>query len=444
MTSSNALASAQGIFDARNLVRSKKTDFIFLYLFLCQWVFAMILAGILSPQTWTGAVSQIHPHVYLAGFLGGSLAFGQVYMIYRYAGTTLVQDLNAIIQILFSALFIHLTGGRIETHFHIFGSLALLSSYRSFRPILIATTVTLLDHLLRGYYWPESVYGVLFASPLRAFEHAGWVIFEDVVLYYTITIARKELWSIAQLENQRQTSLITAAKMSELGVSTGNIAHEINNPLAIAQGKLKGLLKQQQTKNTIPENVQIEIQKIFDSTERIRKIVDSVKSFSRDSAKDAYSNVPLEKIIQNTLNLCTEKIKSIQCELKLDPIPQQEIKCHESELEQVLLNLLNNALDAIEPLAEKWIHLSFQISSCEVSIHVTDSGFGIPEKIVGQMMNPFFTTKAVGKGTGLGLSISREILNRHQGVLMYDKESFRTSFIIRLPMASAFIEKISA
>ena len=87
---------------------------------------------------------------------------------------------------LMGALLIHLTGGRIETHFHVFGSLAFLAFYRDWRVLVPATIVVALDHMLRGFFWPQSVYGVLVASQWRWLEHAAWVLFEDVFLVVVV------------------------------------------------------------------------------------------------------------------------------------------------------------------------------------------------------------------------------------------------------------------
>ena len=91
------------------------------------------------------------------------------------------------------ALLIHLTGGRIETHFHVFGSLAFLAFYRDWRVLIPATVVVALDHMLRGMFWPESVYGVLVASEWRWVEHAAWVVFEDVFLVIACVRGTQEL-----------------------------------------------------------------------------------------------------------------------------------------------------------------------------------------------------------------------------------------------------------
>ena len=92
---------------------------------------------------------------------------------------------------LMGALLIHLTGGRLETHFHVFGSLAFLAFYRDWRVLVPATIVVALDHLLRGVFWPQSVYGVLVASQWRWLEHSAWVIFEDVFLLVVMPAQRR-------------------------------------------------------------------------------------------------------------------------------------------------------------------------------------------------------------------------------------------------------------
>src|SRR5207248_5924 len=98
------------------------------------------------------------------------------------SGEAFTRHTIGVAQMLMGALLIHLTGGRLETHFHVFGSLAFLAFYRDWRVLVPATIVVALDHLLRGMFWPQSVYGVLVASQWRWLEHAAWVIFEDVFL----------------------------------------------------------------------------------------------------------------------------------------------------------------------------------------------------------------------------------------------------------------------
>src|SRR5207253_10814897 len=106
----------------------------------------------------------------------------QIYLAAIRPGHVITRYTVAVGQMLIGALLIHLSGGRIETHFHVFGSLAFLAFYRDWRVFIPATVVVAADHFLRGVYWPESVYGVLTAGSWRWVEHAAWVCFEDTFL----------------------------------------------------------------------------------------------------------------------------------------------------------------------------------------------------------------------------------------------------------------------
>jgi two-component system sensor histidine kinase/response regulator len=160
----------------------RQTDHLFAVLMSLQWVFGVAAAIWISPRTWAGTTSQIHVHVWAAIFLGGAISGFPIALAILRPGRPTTRYVIAIGQMMTSALLIHLTGGRIETHFHVFGSLAFLAFYRDWRVLVPATLVIAADHLLRGAFWPMSVYGVLTASVWRSLEHAGWVVFEDVVL----------------------------------------------------------------------------------------------------------------------------------------------------------------------------------------------------------------------------------------------------------------------
>jgi C4-dicarboxylate-specific signal transduction histidine kinase len=120
------------------------------------------------------------------------------------------------------------------------------------------------------------------------------------------------------------------------------------------------------------------------------------------------------------------------------------LSCREAEIIQVLLNLINNACDAVASLPDKWVKVEFQIVDApagfkhrkEIIISVIDSGAGIPKNIVDKLMQPFFTTKDPDKGTGLGLSISNNIIKNHGGRLEYNSKSPNTRFDITLPIVS--------
>lgn len=178
----------------------RHTDGLFAWLMVLQWIFGVATALWLSPSTWKGNAASIHPHVLAAVFLGGVIVSLPVFMAWRFPGKTLTRHSFAVGQMLYGALLIHLTGGRIETHFHVFGSLAFLAFYRDSWVLVTASLVVLADHFMRGIFWPESVYGAVAAPIWRSFEHAGWVVFEDVFLIIAIRKSLSEMQRVARRE----------------------------------------------------------------------------------------------------------------------------------------------------------------------------------------------------------------------------------------------------
>jgi len=161
----------------------ERTDRLFAGLMAFQWLMGIVFALWVSPLAWEGPVSRTHLHVWAAVLLGGLISLFPALLGLLRPGVPSTRYVIAIAQMLMGALLIHLTGGRIETHFHVFGSLAFLAFYRDWRVLIPATIVVALDHMLRGIFWPQSVYGVLVASQWRWLEHAAWVLFEDVFLF---------------------------------------------------------------------------------------------------------------------------------------------------------------------------------------------------------------------------------------------------------------------
>lgn len=196
-TNANTARVAE-IFDEHQQLVHKRTDRMFAGLMLLQWVAGIVAALVVSPKTWAGAESQTHPHVWAAILLGGAISSLPIVLALTRPGRPTTRYTVAVGQMLMGALLIHLTGGRIETHFHVFGSLAFLSFYRDWRVLVPATVVVAADHFLRGLFWPQSVYGVLAASEWRWLEHAGWVLFEDTFLLIAIRHSIGEMKGIAE------------------------------------------------------------------------------------------------------------------------------------------------------------------------------------------------------------------------------------------------------
>lgn len=197
---------AEALFQQQHQEICKATDRLFVGLMVIQWVGAVVTALVVSPRTWIGTASQVHAHVWAALVLGGGISIVPIYLGIRHPGAKLTRNVIAAAQVLWSALLIHVSGGRIETHFHVFVSLAFLSFYREWRLLLIPTAITALDHAIRGIWWPQSVYGVFVESPYRWLEHAAWVVFEVVVLAGACRRSVFEMRGIAERQDELETT----------------------------------------------------------------------------------------------------------------------------------------------------------------------------------------------------------------------------------------------
>jgi hypothetical protein len=166
----------------------RATDRMFLWMMLGQWAFAIVIALTVSPYGWEGKARAVHAHVWVALLLGGAVGSLPIALAWLRPGWVVTRHVVAAAQMLWSALLIHLTGGRIETHFHVFGSLGILAAYRDWRVLITSTVVVAGDHLVRGLLWPESVYGITNPEWWRFLEHAFWVVF--AVAFLTVIIRR--------------------------------------------------------------------------------------------------------------------------------------------------------------------------------------------------------------------------------------------------------------
>lgn len=235
-----------------------------------------------------------------------------------------------------------------------------------------------------------------------------------------------------------QERLIYGSKMTALGEMSSGIAHEINNPLAVIQARAHQMRWLAENNKLDLDTAIMASSQISETVMRIAKIVRALKAISRDGAKDPYEKVPLARLIQETLDLCSERIRERGIKIETGIVPDGlTIECSPVQISQVILNLLNNAYDAIESLEKKWIRVHCQEEGNGVLIRVTDSGAGIPAEIRNQLFTPFFTTKPQGRGTGLGLSISKGMVEMHGGWLKVDETCANTCMLVYLPKAAA-------
>lgn len=233
---------------------------------------------------------------------------------------------------------------------------------------------------------------------------------------------------------EQNTKIIAASKMSSLGEMAGGIAHEINNPLAVICGRAHNLKKLVKRLPFDEKRAEDFIEDIDKTAKRIAKIVAGLRSFSRTADGDPYSPYSLQIIVNDTLELCGERLRNGGVELEIAEISESAmIDCRPVEISQVLINLINNAFDAQSDQSQKWIKLSVDDVGEGIEIAVTNGGPKIPPSTQQKLFQPFFTTKMIGKGTGLGLSVSQGIAEGHFGKLRLDAECANTKFILTIP-----------
>jgi len=237
-----------------------------------------------------------------------------------------------------------------------------------------------------------------------------------------------------ELEEQRQTAMVSA-KLATLGEMASGIAHEINNPMAIISGLSSVLLKKIDSGSYDLQECKDSIQKMKDTSTRVSKIVNGLKTYSQDSEQLILKNESSRNLLEETLSFCKAKIENEGIQLQIDEFEDQTINVMGVQISQVFLNLLNNARDIAVASQDKWIKISSETTADSYIVSITDPGKGIEKEVVDKMFNPFYSTKVPGKGTGLGLGISKKIIESHGGKLTYTLKNGFTTFEIVLPLS---------
>ncbi len=241
-----------------------------------------------------------------------------------------------------------------------------------------------------------------------------------------------------------EAQLIQSSKLASLGTLASGVAHELNQPLAIIRAIAQQTLDTMEAQNgrlteqdlqTLQEDLQI----VSRQTQRMSQIILHLRTFAR-KPREEQDPVDLNTVVQNALVLLREQLRNrgiVLTEAYTDPLPT--VLGEPNSLEQIVINLLTNARDALEDQPNAQIEIRTQVVRDEkgewVELVIADNGPGVPPEIADQIFDPFFTTKDPNKGTGLGLAISLEIAQKHRGTLMLAESEQGACFVLRLPVA---------
>ncbi len=235
---------------------------------------------------------------------------------------------------------------------------------------------------------------------------------------------------------EKQEQLVQAGKLATLGELTTGIAHELNNPLnniGLFIGNAIDLIEFGSIEAN-PERVLRELSNAMQQVRKATEIITHLRTFGR-AASVSYQPVSIGTVITSAVSLIQEQLRLRQIEVQIQ-MPDEEVVVmgNAIQLEQVFLNLLTNARDAINERPEKRITITCTTTADTVEIRVRDTGSGISPEVERRIFDPFFTTKEVGAGTGLGLSITYSIIQEHQGAISLEShEGEGALFLVQLP-----------
>ena len=235
----------------------------------------------------------------------------------------------------------------------------------------------------------------------------------------------------------KQEQLVQAGKLATLGELTTGVAHELNNPLNNIGLYVGNVIDRIQMGELTPERALGDLEKAMEQVRKATEIISHLRMFGR-SAPVAFEPVDVDEVIERALSLMHEQLRLRAIEVDLDLCPGELVVLgNPIQLEQVFINLLTNARDALEevPAEPKKIRIASSLERERIRIVFADNGPGIPSAIAQRVFDPFFTTKEVGTGTGLGLSITYSIVKEHGGeISLEDTPGGGATFRLELPI----------
>jgi two-component system, NtrC family, sensor kinase len=258
----------------------------------------------------------------------------------------------------------------------------------------------------------------------KIFDIARTPLLDNALQPYGTIIVFEDITDKIHLQQQ----LLTSEKLASIGLLSAGVAHEINTPLT----GISSYIQMLQKRLTDTHYAQI-LEKVEAQTDRVARIIKNLLAFARSPSDASFQRVDLKQILEEILSLIDYKLKNMNIRLVLELAPVPPIYAQGERLQQVFINIILNALDAMPAGGELGIRLDLRDGAAV--IRISDTGTGIKPEHLSQIFDPFFTTKGVGKGTGLGLSISYAIVKEHEGRIEVQSEVGRGStFTITLPM----------
>jgi PAS domain S-box-containing protein len=279
----------------------------------------------------------------------------------------------------------------------------------------------------------ETSYEVFYAPYEKWFKVRVFPTAEGLTAFFSSNTEEKNLQAQLELEQDLREKRIVA-----LSHMAGGLAHEISNPLAIIHANASDLKAAASEGAEIPRaDIIRACDSIVQTSDRAMRILRGLRGFARDGRKDPMEWASLHGILEECIDLQQPRHLRHQVELRSTIDPQiPAILCRETQIGQIVTNLLNNAFDAINQSqsTERWISVNAEHHGASIQIDVVDSGPGIDAEFRQHLMEPFFTTKSAGLGMGVGLSLSRAIAEDHKGSLTLCSDTVNTCFRLVLPI----------
>ncbi|UOF00521.1 sensor histidine kinase [Bdellovibrio reynosensis] len=426
------------IFSDQNREIAYRVDRAFSFLMLIQWLACILLGGLVAPQTWLSASVSATEGGLIGAALGAALALPAFYFSWFAPGEKVTRNVITVAQMCFSILLIFLTGGRAETHFHVFVSLAALSFYKDLQILWVACSIIVADSILRGVFLPMTVYGASSGTDWRWLENTLWVVFECAIMSLGIQRIRSELLEMAHSKFLLMSAREAADQASLLKSKfLNNMSHEIRTPLSSIIGFSDILrdtsLDQEQreyvhTINRCSESLLHLINDILD----ISKIENGLLQIDRHnfSFKELHEDV-------HRMFMVTCMQKKLDLELNLDSSMHILARGDSHRLRQVLINLVGNAVKFTEKGKVK-IDVT-KNSDGSYQWDICDTGRGISAENMEKLFQPFqqghpSVARKYG-GSGLGLTISKNLIELMGGnISVQSTEGTGTTFSFHLPL----------